>query len=434
VSDFLELDRQNVWHPYTQSATAPTPLGIVRASGSWLYDSDGGAYLDLLASWWTNVHGHAHPAITRAIAEQAATLDHVIFADVTHPPAATLAARLAAHLAPPLSRVFFSDNGSTAVEVALKMAFQYAINCGRPRSRILALEGAYHGDTFGAMSAGHSSGFFTTFAPWLFSVDTIPYPATWIGDNPTEKEAASLTALDAYLARHGGECAALIVEPLLQGASGMRTARASFIAEVCERVRRDDILIIFDEVLTGFGRTGTLFAHERVGTSPDLLCLSKGLTAGVLPMGVTVATERIFSAFRGQDISRALLHGHSFTANPICCAAALASLRLFEEEQTLDRIAKLSAIHTEELAILAQHPHVAQPRALGSIAAFKLLCGRGEYGAPIGRRLRDAMLARGFLIRPLGDVVYFLPPACITSEELRSAYRALSVCIDEIRG
>ena len=314
MNDFLELDRRYVWHPFTQAATAPRPLGIVRGRGAHLYDADGRSYLDLIASWWTNVHGHAHPAIARAIAGQAETLEHVIFAGVTHPPAAQLAHALVQRLGAPFARVFFTDNGSTAIEVALKIAFQSWSNRGDFRWRVLAFEGGYHGDTFGAMSVGQSSGLFSPFSPWLFEVETIPYPATWIDDDPSAREDAALAALDAYLARHGDECAALLIEPLLQGAVGMRVARPSFIRAVVERVRAHGIIVIFDEILTGFGRTGTFFAFEQTGVVPDLIALSKGLTGGALPMGATVATEALYERFlernhRSRAAARAFVYG-----------------------------------------------------------------------------------------------------------------------------
>jgi len=273
--DLVRRDRTHVWHPYTQEKTAPDPLLVVSARGATLHLADGRTILDLISSWWVVTHGHAHPAIARAIGEQAARLEQVIFAGFTHPPAVELATALVALLPDGLSRIFYSDNGSTSVEVALKLALQYWRNRGEERDRFLAFEGGYHGDTVGAMSAGRESGFFAAFGPLLFPVAFLPYPATWIGDGDVEaREAAALDALDRELEAHGPRTAAVIIEPLVQGAAGMRMCRPEFLAALAERLARAGVLLIFDEVMTGFGRTGTLFAHERAGVTPDLICLS----------------------------------------------------------------------------------------------------------------------------------------------------------------
>ncbi|HYD63933.1 adenosylmethionine--8-amino-7-oxononanoate transaminase, partial [Azospirillum sp.] len=338
--DIVELDRRHLWHPFTQAATAPEPIPVVRAEGVSLFTADGREILDLISSWWVNLHGHAHPAIVEAIARQAATLEQVIFADFTHAPAATLAARLAGILPEGLTRVFFSDDGSTAVEVAMKMARQFWRNRGDGRRRrYLAFDGAYHGDTFGAMSVGKSSGFYEPFHDLLFEVSHLDYPATWDGDAEVEaKEAAALAKLDAWLADHGDDVAAFIAEPLVQGAAGMRMVRPAFLRAVVERVRAAGALVIFDEVMTGFGRTGALFASLRAGIAPDLICLSKGLTGGFLPLSATVTTEAIYEGFLDGSFDRAFAHGHSFTANPLGCAAALASMDLLLAPETLARL------------------------------------------------------------------------------------------------
>lgn len=421
------LDHRHVWHPFTQAQTAPAALPIVRGEGAYLYGEDGKAYCDLISSWWVNLHGHAHPAIAAAIAQQAATLEHVLFAGFTHAPAAQLAEQLVRLLPDGLARVFFSDNGSTAVEIALKMSYQYWFNQGVPQRRLfVAFEGAYHGDTFGAMAAARETHFFAPFQPFLFDVRLLPYPDTWQGDDTVAlREAQALARLDALLEKEGEHIAALIVEPLLQGASGMRLCRAAFLDAVVARVRAHGILVIFDEVMTGFGRTGRLFACQHTHTVPDLICLSKGLTGGFLPLAATVASEAIHAAFLGEHFSTALAHGHSYTGNPLGCAAALASLALFKTEATLERIVALEAVHHEKISPLVAQGIIQRPRVLGSVAAFEIGAETG-YGAAIGKRVQETCLEAGLVVRPLGNVVYLLPPYCLTPEELSNAYDQLA--------
>ncbi|TAK90988.1 MAG: adenosylmethionine--8-amino-7-oxononanoate transaminase [Burkholderiaceae bacterium] len=432
VKSVAELDHAHVWHPFTQAHTAPAPLPIVRGAGAYLYDEQGKAYCDLISSWWVNLHGHAHPAIAEAIAAQARTLEHVLFAGFTHAPAAELAQALTAALPAPLERVFFSDNGSTATEIALKMSYQYWYNRSeKQRTLFLAFDGAYHGDTFGAMAAGRTSSFFNPFQPFLFETRTLPWPHTWIGDHDIEtREAQALLTLDTVLQQDGHRIAALIVEPLIQGASGMRCVRPQFMRAVIERVRAMNILVIFDEVMTGFGRTGKMFACEHIGITPDLICLSKGLTGGFLPMAVTVATDAIYQAFLGEHFSSAFAHGHSYTANPLGCAAALASLHLFNEEGSLQKIAALEHVHRDALQKLAQHPRVNCPRVLGSIAAFNLDAAHAPYDASLGRQVQQHCLDAGLIVRPLGNTVYLLPPYCLTPEQLQDTYDTLTKILD----
>ena len=423
TQNHLEDDRAHVWHPFTQAQTAEPPIAVVSGKGASLFTADGREILDLISSWWVNIHGHAHPKIAQAIAEQAARLEQVIFADFTHTPAIDLAKGLSAVLPAGLSRIFFSDNGSTSVEIALKIAWQYWINSGFPeRRRYLALEGAYHGVTFGAMSAGASSGFYDPFRPLLFEDDTIPFPETWLNDPDVEaKEAASLAALDRWLERHGRELAAFIAEPLVQGAAGMRMCRPSFMAAVVSRVRAAAGLIIFDEVMTGFGRTGTLFASEQIGVSPDLMCLSKGLTGGFLPLSVTACTKAIYEA-----------HGHSFTANPLGCAAALASLQLSLSPETAKAWQRIEAKHREGLARLAEIPTLRQFRVQGTIAACNIDLPETAYGTAASLALKKNFLARGLLIRPMGPVLYILPPYCISDAELDRAYTAIAEVVTTV--
>lgn len=424
-------DMRHIWHPFTQAKTAPAPIPIHEGRGAVLIGEDGREYLDLISSWWVTLHGHAHPAIANAISEQAHKLEQVIFAGFTHEPAVRLAERLSALLPGDLGRVFFSDDGSTAVEVALKLAHQYWKNKGEKRTRFLAFEGGYHGDTLGAMSAGASSGFFDVFNDYLFEVDTIPYPETWNGDAETEeKEAASLSALNAYLDRHAKETCALIVEPLVQGASGMRMCRPEFLRDVEKTLKEAGVLLIFDEVMTGFGRTGDYFACLKAGVTPDLICLSKGLTGGFLPMSVTVCRDALYDAFLDESFEKAFAHGHSFTANALGCAASLASMDLLVHEDCARQRKKIEAAHKKGLETLAAHPKLARPRLTGTIAAIDLATAKGGYTSEAGPRLKSFFLEKGLLIRPLGNVMYLLPPYCVATDDLDRAYDAIYEAAD----
>ena len=433
AEDVLERDRRHVWHPFTQHGTESEPIVITRAKAASLFDAGGNEILDLVSSWWTCTHGHAHPKINAALAEQASRFEHVMFAGFTHRPAADLAQAVAKLLPGDLSKVFFSDDGSTSVEVALKIAYQYWINCGEPGRRMLvAFDGGYHGDTLGAMSLGRGSQMFSPFRDLMCKVAVLPYPATFEGDDAAEeREAGALSSFEALLADRGHTIAALIIEPMLQGAGGMRLCRPSFLKRLVETAREAGILVIFDEVATGFGRTGTLFAMEQANVVPDLVCLSKGLTAGYMPLAVTVAREAVFEAFVGDSFARALPHGHSFTANPLACAVALASLALFEEEKTLARIAHINERHRAIMAELAARPDVTRLRLIGSILAFDVK-EAGGYQSAMSRALRDWYLAHGLNIRPLGPTLYLMPPYCITDEELTRAYAGLIEGLDRL--
>lgn len=392
-----ERDRKVIWHPYTQMQTAPMPLEVVRGEGVWLHLADGRKVLDGISSWWVNLHGHAHPKIAAAVAEQARVLEQVIFANCTHEPAVQLAEELLKVLPPGLARVFYSDNGSTAVEVAIKMAMQYWRNRGEPRSKFLALEDAYHGDTVGAMSASARGVFTAAFEPLMFHVE----------------HHKCIDNLREALKKN--DVAGVLIEPMVQGAGGMIFWPAEFVRQVREACDEAGTLLIADEVFTGFGRTGKMFACEHAGITPDMICLSKGLTGGFLPMGVTVATEAIYEAFLSKDRLKTFFHGHSFTANPLACAVALASLRVFNEEPVLERIARLETQMREGLAPLASNPKVKEIRILGGISVIEL--AGGGYMDGTGPKLAAEFLKRNLLLRPLGNVVYFLPPYCITPEE-----------------
>lgn len=435
--ELRRLDARHVWHPFTQAQTAPEPPFIRTARGTVLVDAEGREFLDMISSWWVTLHGHAHPRIAEAIAEQARTLEHVIFAGFSHDPAVTLSKRITDLLAAPLTRVFFSDNGSTAVEVALKAALQFHRNQGNTRrTRFIAFDGGYHGDTVGAMSAGVASKFFDTFREILFPVDVLPVPATWMGDAEVEaKEAAALAALDEHLDAHGDETVAAIIEPLVQGASGMRMHRPEFLRALEQRLKAHGILLILDEVMTGFGRTGEVFAHLGAGVTPDFVCLSKGLTGGFLPLSLTVTTDAVYDAFLGESLDTAFLHGHSFTANPLGCAAALASHDLLVDDACTTRRQEIEAWHRSFLADLAHDPLVTRPRVQGTIMAFdvKVPDGSAGYASAVGPKLKQSFTEDGLLIRPLGNVVYLLPPYCVTDAELNRAGDGIRRALDRIR-
>jgi adenosylmethionine-8-amino-7-oxononanoate aminotransferase len=414
----------HLWHPFTQMATADPPLRAVLGEGAELVLDDGSRLIDAISSWWVTLHGHGEPSIAAAIAEQARSLEQVIFADFCHPPAERLAERLAALTG--LPRLFFSDNGSTAVEVALKMAWQWWHNQGSPRPRLIAFDGAYHGDTFGAMALGERCLFNAPFEPLLFEVARAPWPGTWWGDDGIEaRETAALKALAELLET---PTAAVILEPLVQGAGGMAMVRPRFLQGVEALVRQAGALLIADEVMTGFGRTGHLFASQACGLRPDLIALSKGLTGGFLPMGVTLASDALFQGFHDPDPARAFLHGHSFTANPLGCAAALASLDLLEANP--QRFTTMAERHRPHLERFASHPAVRRPRLCGCIAAFDLAVDSPGYFHPAGAALQRRVRQHGVFLRPLGDVVYLLPPLCLTDAQLERCWRAIAAALD----
>ncbi|HKF69945.1 MAG TPA: adenosylmethionine--8-amino-7-oxononanoate transaminase [Vicinamibacterales bacterium] len=423
----LDRDRALVWHPYTQMKTAAPPLAIVRGQGVYLFTEDGRRLLDGISSWWVNIHGHSHPRLNQAIAAQAKTLEHVIFAGATHEPAVDLAERLVGVLPAGLTRVFYSDNGSTAVEVAVKMAVQYWRNRGQAaRQGIVALHHAYHGDTVGAMSVSEDSVFTKAFSSLLFPVDRAHPPYCYRCPVNLRRETCGIDCLDdleSRLKSGGDQIAAVLVEPMLQGAGGMIMWPREFLDGVRQLCYRHGVLMIADEVLTGFGRTGRMFACEHASVTPDIICLSKALTAGYLPLAVTAATNAVYDAFLSDDRGKTFFHGHSFTANPLACAVALASLDLIEEGDVLARIVRLERQLREGLAPLAGLPMVGEVRVLGGVAAIELVSNKatkdaGGYLDQIGPRLYSAFLQRGLLLRPLGNVLYFMPPYVIRDAEV----------------
>ncbi|WP_043612953.1 adenosylmethionine--8-amino-7-oxononanoate transaminase [Ensifer sp. ZNC0028] len=405
-----------VWYPFTQHALEPAMRRIVGTEGACLVDEDGASILDAISSWWVITHGHRHPTIMEAIRRATETFDQIIFAEYTHAPAEELARGLIEIAPPGLAHVFYSDSGSTAVEVALKMALGFFHNNGRPRNRICVLEHGYHGDTIGTMSAGERGVFNAAYAPLLFAVDRLPFPEPG-------REQATLDAFERACA--SGEVAALLVEPLLLGAGGMMTYPASVLSELKRIAERHGSLLIADEVMTGWGRTGSLFACEQAGITPDILCTSKGLTGGALPLAATLCSSEIFTAHLSADRRKTFFHSSSYTANPIACAAALANLAVWRQEPVEARIETLGAHQHRHLARFADDPRFADVRQLGTITALDLVVPSGGYLAEVGPRLRAFFRKRGLLIRPLGNVIYLMPPYCVTDADLGRAYDAI---------
>ena len=421
----IDRDAAVLWHPYTQMKTAAAPIAIARGEGCYLWTEDGTRLFDGISSWWVNIHGHANRRVAGAIARQAEQLEQVIFAGFTHEPAVALAEQLLEILPRGLERIFYSDNGSTAVEVALKLAMQYWSNRGQTqRRRFVAMHNAYHGDTVGAMSASEEGLFTQAFAPMLFDVTRVDAPYAYRCDRCAGScTNACLQSMERALREGGDTIAAVIVEPMLQGAGGMIVWPADFLRGVRRLCDEYGVLLIADEVLTGFGRTGKMFACEHAAISPDLICLSKGLTAGFLPMGVTAATGAIFEAFLSDDRARTFFHGHSYTANPLSCAAALESLAIFRDEGSLQRIVRLEAQMRARMERLRDLRHVGETRGIGGVAVIELVQDKtsrsaGGYLDRVGPTLYGAFLERGLLLRPLGNVLYFMPPYVVTDEEV----------------
>jgi adenosylmethionine-8-amino-7-oxononanoate aminotransferase len=417
--------------------TAPAPLAVVGGEGAYLVDAEGRRILDGISSWWVNIHGHAHPRLNAALAAQAERLEHVLFAGCTHEPGALLAEELVARAPAGLERVFYSDDGSTAVEVALKMAWQAWRNRGETRRDLfVALAHAYHGDTFGAMAAGGVAAFHQVFAPLFCTVRRAHAPRCLAEPGVAEGGRCSqgcAGTVEEILAREGERVAAVLVEPMVQGAGGMLVHPPEFLRGVAAAARRHGVPWIADEVFTGFGRTGRMFACEHAAVAPDLMCVSKALTGGYLPLAATLATESIYQAFLSDERGRALLHGHSFTANPLACAVARESLRLFDETRCLERVAALERRFAARLAALAGHRAVAATRGLGAIAALELRAGEGGgYLSDLGPHLAARFLARGLLLRPLGDVIYFLPPYVVSDEDVERVFAAIGAELDAL--
>jgi adenosylmethionine-8-amino-7-oxononanoate aminotransferase len=406
-----ERDKKAVWHPFTHIKYAKAPIHITKGEGVYLFDDKGNKYIDAFSSWWVNLHGHANKYIAEKIFEQAKKLEQVAFSNFTHEPAVKLAERLLKHLPKNQDKIFYSDNGSTAVEVAIKMAIQYHHNKGNKKKRIIALENGYHGDTFGSMSVAERNVFNNAFAPYLFNVTLIPVPVKG-------KEKASLAALKKALEKK--DVSAFIFEPLVQGAGGMVMYEPEILNTLLKECKKHNCLTIADEVMTGFGRTGKFFATNYITENPDILCLSKGITGGFMPLGVTSCSMEIHKAFISSDKTKTFYHGHSYTANPLACAAANASLDLLENQKVHDHVQYLSGFFAKLKKQFEKSPALKDCRNLGTILALEFITDtKTEYLNPASDRLAAFYLKRGIIVRPLGNILYFIPPYCISKAELK---------------
>lgn len=417
MNNLLITDKANIWHPFTSLEGAPDPILITKAEGIYLHTSDGRKIIDAISSWWVNLHGHAHPKIAKAVADQAAKLEHVIFAGFTHEPAIKLSQNLLSILPSTFSKIFFSDNGSTAVEVALKIAMQYWHNKGIDRKKIIAIEGAYHGDTFGSMSVGDRSIFTTPFSSYLFDVEFIPF-------SESGNEASVLNEFKKIADQNN--VAAFIYEPLIQAAAGMRMYSKDLLNTIVEYAQKKEIICIADEVFTGFGRTGKLLASDHIPNKPDLVALSKGLTGGTLPLGVTAVSSKIVSAFHTNDFTKTFFHGHSYTANPIACAAANASFELLIEPTCQQNIDSISAQHREFANEICSNTAVKEARSLGIILAIELNSEKqSSYSNELRKKIFSYFIEHDILLRPLGNTFYMVTPYCISTTELNHVYNTI---------
>ena len=421
--DYRERDRKHLWHPLTQYGLEPDHLPIVRAEGSFLYDDRGKAYVDGIASWYTCMYGHCNPEITNRVKQQLDRLDQVVFTGFTHPPAIELSEKLVSILPGDLSKVFFSDNGSTSVDVAIKMALQFHFNKGEPKRRIIALENAFHGDTFGAMSVSGLSVYNGPFEDVLLEVNRIPVP-----DDQNIEQVKNL--LRTYL--RGGEVAAFIFEPLVQGAASMHMYSATHLDELMRISSEFGALNIADEVMTGFGKTGKNFASEYLKSAPDIICLSKSLTAGIAPMAITCSKEDVFGAFYDKEISRGFFHGHTYSANPLACAAASAGIDLLLSDEIRDAMHRINLRHRRFDEQVRSHPLVEQTRLMGVIFALDIKVEAERYG-DLRNRLYRFFMDQGVFLRPLGNTVYMLPPFTISDEELSKIYDAVLNCLNMLK-
>jgi adenosylmethionine---8-amino-7-oxononanoate aminotransferase len=425
-----------IWHPFTNDALDPPPLRVVRAEGVWLYTGDGQKILDAVSSWWVNLHGHANPRIAAAIAEQARKMEHVILAGFTHDAAEELATRLQKWLPAELTHLFFSDDGSTAVEVALKLAMQYFSNQQRPEKReMIALSHGYHGDTAGAMSVSDDSPFTDPFRSMRYPVHRVHSAYCYrcpVGLQRATCHIECIQQLETLLTDRGQQIAAVIVEPLLQAAAGMIVHPVEFLRKIRALCTQHEVLLIADEVLTGFGRTGKMFACSLAGVVPDLMCLSKGITGGFLPMDVTLCTGRVAAAFHSEDRLHTFYHGHSYTGNALACAAANASLQIFDDEPVFERIAMIAAVNAERLEQFRRLPQVGDARQVGTMGAIELRTDDTGYLSSMRTRLYKFFIDQGVLLRPLGNVVYVLPPYVIAREELHSVYDVIQQAIETV--
>lgn len=417
-----QKDKQYIWHPFDQMKGADI-IPIVKGEGVYVFDEQGKKYIDGFSSWWVNVHGHSHPYIAQAISEQAYTLEHVAFGGFTHPQAVKLSERLVNILPQNIEKVFFSDNGSTANEVALKMAIQYWFNKGETRNKFIALENDYHGDTFGSMSLTARGGFNEPFERFMFDVNFITPPTI-------ENRVEVLKSFEELLKTN--DVAAFIFEPIVQGAGGMLMHSPEVLSEMIALCNKFGVLTIADEVFTGFGRTGKLFAVDYLKNKPDIICLSKGITGGFMPLGITAVSDKIYKAFYSDDKKHTFLHGHSYTGNPLACAAANASLDLFEKENTMLAINRITLLQQEFVNAIQNHIKVRAVRSFGTIAALELETqGESSYFNTAGKDAYLFLLKKGVILRPLGNVIVIIPPYCISTEDLKFIYQQLESFLNQ---
>ncbi|AWG20633.1 adenosylmethionine--8-amino-7-oxononanoate transaminase [Flavobacterium faecale] len=412
-----ERNLKHNWHPYTQHKTAQRPIAIVKGEGALLWDEDGKEYIDAIASWWVNPYGHSNPVIANAIYKQLTTLEHVLFGGFTHEPAVELSEQLIAVLPANQNKLFYSDNGSTAVEIAIKVAMQYFFNNGIKKTKIIAFEDAFHGDTFGAMAASGISFFTEAFKDSLIEVVRIPVPTPG-------NEQATLEALNYHTASQ--ECAAFIFEPLVLGAAGMVMYQPEILNELISICKKNQVFTIADEVMTGFGKTGKNFACDYLTAMPDMMCISKALTGGAIPMAITSFTQELFDGFYDDDINKALFHGHTFTANPTGCAAALASLQLLQSTEMKANIARVHERHLEFEERIKNNPKVKTTRVLGVIFALEIVTNSAEsYYGTVRNKLYNFFIENGVILRPVGNIVYILPPYIISDSQLSKIYELI---------
>jgi adenosylmethionine-8-amino-7-oxononanoate aminotransferase len=424
-SKIIRDDQQYVWHPFTHLKYAETPVQLVRGEGAFFYDADGNKLLDGISSWWVNLHGHCHPYISQKVAEQLNTLEHAIFSSFTHEPAVTLAQRLIGHLPDNQSKIFYSDNGSTAVEVGLKMALQYWHNQGFQKKKFIAFENAYHGDTFGGMSVGARNVFNNAFENLLFDVIHIPLPGS-------ENISDITSTLETWFTNHN-DIAGFVFEPLVQGAAGMLMYDEKHLDALISVCKKHQVICIADEVMTGFGRTGQFFATDYLKNKPDIVCLSKGLTGGFMPLGVTSCAQFVYDACVSDDKTKTFFHGHSYTANPTACSAALASLDLMEKDTTWQQIRLISDLHSRFVAGHQTHKALKDIRHKGTILVLELHTEEHtHYLNKASETIASYFLKNGIIVRPLGNVLYLIPPYCVTESELLDVYQVMDRFLEQL--
>ena len=420
--NLTERDQKHLWHPYTQHKTAAPPIAITKGDGALLWDDNNKEYIDAIASWWVNPFGHSNKFIADAIYKQLTTLEHVLFGGFTHEPAVLVAEKLIGILPKKQQKIFFSDNGSTAVEVAIKVALQYFYNKGEEKTTIIAFENAFHGDTFAAMAASGISFYTQAFQGMFIDVVRIPVPVKG-------QEQASFDALKTAIQSH--HCAGFIFEPLVLGAAGMVIYEPEALDELIKICQQNNVLTIADEVMTGFGKTGKTFACDYIQSQPDMMCLSKALTGGTIPMAITTFTQALFDGFYSDDINKALFHGHTFTANPTGCAAALASMELLHTDAMQSNISRINASHLAFQKHIEKHPKVTTTRVLGVIFALEIATeNQASYYGNLRNKLYNFFIENGIILRPVGNIVYILPPYIITKSQLDKVYEVVEKALE----